>query len=182
MFARTERLLLRPGWREDAPALFRAIADEAIVRNLATAPWPYSFADAETFLMRERGARDAACLIFLRTDGAPRLIGGVGFGRMPSGEREFGYWIAKAHWGRGYATEAGRALLANARDTLRLARLAAGHFLDNPASGRVLTKLGFRPTGATVRRHSLGRGGEAPCRLFELDLAAADADPCAMAA
>ena len=42
MFARTPRLLLRPGWREDAPALFRAIADERIVRNLATAPWPYT--------------------------------------------------------------------------------------------------------------------------------------------
>jgi len=184
MFARTERLLLRPGWREDAPALLQAIADEAIVRNLATAPWPYSFADAETFLTRERAPRDAACLIFLRGDGAPRLIGGVGFGRMPSGEREFGYWIAKPYWGRGYATEAGRALLANARDTLRLGKLAAGHFLDNPASGRVLGKLGFRPTGGTVQRHSLGRGGEAPCRLFELDLAAeeADTDPRAMAA
>ena len=41
MFARTERLLLRPGWAEDAPALARAIADEQVVRNLATAPWPY---------------------------------------------------------------------------------------------------------------------------------------------
>ena len=48
MFARTERLLLRPGWREDAPALFRAIADEGIVRNLAQAPWPYGPGDAET--------------------------------------------------------------------------------------------------------------------------------------
>ena len=44
MFARTERLLLRPGWAEDAPALAAAIADEMIVRNLATAPWPYRLA------------------------------------------------------------------------------------------------------------------------------------------
>ncbi len=41
MFARTERLLLRPGWLEDAPALARAIGEEAVVRNLARAPWPY---------------------------------------------------------------------------------------------------------------------------------------------
>ena len=75
----------------------------AIVRNLATAPWPYSFADAETFLMRERAPHDAACLIFLRTDGAPRLVGGIGFGRKPGdGEPEFGYWIARPYWGRGY--------------------------------------------------------------------------------
>jgi RimJ/RimL family protein N-acetyltransferase len=186
MFARTERLLLRPGWREDAPALFQAIADEAIVRNLSQAPWPYSFADAESFLMRERAARDVACLIFLRGDGAPRLAGSVGIGRKPgaAGDPEFGYWIARPFWGLGIATEAGAALIANARYTLRLKRLDAGHFVDNPASGRVLAKLGFRPTGVTRARYSAGRGGEAPSREFVLKLegAAADADPCAMAA
>ena len=179
MFARTERLLLRPGWREDAPALLAAIADEGIVRNLATAPWPYRMADAEAFLTRERGPRDAACLIFLRTDGAPRLIGGVGIGPMPDGGREFGYWIARPYWGRGFATEAGAALIANARDTLRLKRLDAGHFLDNPASGRVLTKLGFRPTGITLVRHSAGRNADAQCRAFVLDLDEAEAAPAA---
>ena len=186
MFARTERLLLRPGWREDAPALFRAIADEAIVRNLATAPWPYRPEDAETFLMRERGTHDAACLIFLRTEGAPRLVGGIGFGPMPGrvGMREFGYWIARPFWGLGFATEAGLALIANARDTLRLKRLDAGHFLDNPASGRVLAKLGFKPTGVTLRRYSAGRNADAECREFALDLVEEEtcADPCAMAA
>jgi RimJ/RimL family protein N-acetyltransferase len=186
MFARTERLLLRPGWSEDAPALYEAIRDEAIVRNLARAPWPYTFADAETFLGREpTSPLEARCLIFLRTDGAARLVGGIGFGRMGDDELEFGYWIARAFWGRGYATEAGRALLGVARHSLRLRRLVAGHFLDNPASGRVLAKLGFRPTGAIVRRYSLGRREEAPCRLFELDFegeAEAEAGTCAMAA
>ena len=185
MFARTERLLLRPGWREDAPALHKAIADERVVRNLAVVPWPYSFADAEDFLSRERDPLDASCLIFLRTRGAPRLIGGIGFGRMPSGAREFGYWIARPYWGLGFATEAGRAVIANARDSLRLKRLVAGHFLDNPASGRVLAKLGFRPTGITAQRYSSGRGEDAACKLFELDLQAEEdvlPETCAMAA
>jgi RimJ/RimL family protein N-acetyltransferase len=178
MFAITQRLLLRPGWREDAPALFRAIADEAIVRNLALAPWPYTVADAETFLMRERAPHDVACLIFLRGGGAPELVGGIGFGRKPGdAEPEFGYWVARRHWGRGIATEAGAALIANARDTLRLKRLEAGHFVDNPVSGRVLAKLGFRPTGVTRRRYSAGRGAEAPCREFTLDLSA-EAEAC----
>ncbi|MDP8994851.1 MAG: GNAT family N-acetyltransferase [Pseudomonadota bacterium] len=170
MFARTERLLLRPGWREDAPALFGAIRDEGIVRNLASAPWPYRLADAEAFLASERGPTESAMLILLRTGGAPELIGTIGFGRLPDGEVEFGYWIALAHWGRGYATEAGRALVAIARHGLRLPRLAAGHFLDNPASGRVLEKLGFRATGRIVPRFSAGRGEAAPCRLYALDL------------
>jgi len=183
MFARTERLLLRPGWSEDAPVLFQTIADERIVRNLAQAPWPYEPAHAEAFVTRERGPAEAACLVFLRTDGAPRLVGGAGLARTPEGELEMGYWIAPDYWGRGFATEAGRALVDNARHSLRAARLVAGHFLDNPASARVLAKLGFRPTGDVVRRFSAGRNAKAPCRLFALDLAGeAEAEPCSMAA
>ncbi len=181
MFARTERLLLRPGWREDAPALFRAIADERIVRNLASAPWPYTPAHAEAFLAAERKPTEATLLVFRRTGGEPELIGTAGLGRRPDGPLELGYWIVRRHWNKGYATEAGAALIAAARDGLRLNRLRAGHFLDNPASGRVLEKLGFRPTGAVAPRFSVGRGEPADCRLFELDLASED-ELAAMAA
>ena len=181
MFARTERLLLRPGWREDAPALFRAIADERVVRNLATAPWPYRLEDAEAYLSADRKPWEPSLLIFRRTAAAPELVGTIGVARRPSGEIELGYWIARRYWNRGYATEAGKAVVHAARHALRLPRLGAAHFLDNPASGRVLEKLGFRPTGITVPRHSVGRGGEAPCRLFELTLAE-EAELAAMAA
>ena len=172
MFAITERLLLRPGWAQDAPALHAAIADEGIVRNLASAPWPYTPADAEAFLATERDPSEPALLIYRRTRGAPELVGTIGFGRRPDGELEFGYWIARRHWGRGYATEAGKALIANARHSLRVRTLNAGHFVDNPASGRVLEKLGFRPTGIVAPRYSAGRREAAPCRLFTLDLSA----------
>lgn len=175
MFARTERLLLRPGWIEDAPALLRAIGDEAIVRNLASVPWPYRLADAETFLATERRPDEPVMLITRRTAGAPEIIGTIGLGRRPNGEVEFGYWIARRHWGRGYATEAAQAMVEIARDALRLPRLHAGHFLDNPASGRVLEKVGFRPTGVIAPRFSAGRRGTAPCRLFRLDFDRAEA-------
>lgn len=181
MFARTERLLLRPGWREDAAALHAAICDEGIVRNLAEAPWPYRPDDAERFLMRERAAGDVTCLVFLRTEGAPQLVGAVGVGRKPEATPELGYWIARPYWDRGIATEAALALIANARDSLRYERLVAGHFVDNPASGRVLAKLGFRPTGQVRGRYSVGRGTIAPCREFALELNAAR-ETAAMAA
>jgi len=178
MFARTERLLLRPGWGEDAPALHAAIADQAIVRNLATAPWPYRPADAEAFLAAERDPVLPSFLLFRRTAGAPRLVGGAGLGRTPDGEVELGYWISRSYWGLGYATEAGRAVMEIARDGLRLKRVIAGHFLDNPASGRVLEKIGFRPTGRIVKRHSAGRGGHSACRelAYDPDAPVADAD------
>ena len=182
MFATTERLLLRPAWAEDAPAIYRGISDEGIVRNLAKAPWPYGLADAEAFAATERSPSEPAMLIFLRRDGGPELVGSIGFGRDPNGKLEFGYWIARPHWGRGYATEAGRAVIAAARDSLRIRKLNAGHFLDNPASGRVLAKLGFRATGQIVPRFSLGRGESAPCRLLELELGDADEDAPRMAA
>lgn len=177
MFARTERLLLRPGWPEDAPALARAIAEEAIVRNLASAPWPYDLDHARAFLATERRPDEASFLVFRRTRGAPQLIGSAGLGRRPDGAIELGYWISRPNWGLGYATEAARAVVAIARDGLRLGRLHAGHFLDNPASGRVLEKLGFQPTGQIAPRFSCGRRDEAPCRLFTLDLADAAAFP-----
>ena len=176
MFTRTARLLLRPGWAEDAPALAAAIADERIVRNLATAPWPYRLRDAEAFLAQPRDPLLPSFLVFERTDGDPRLIGSCGLGRRPSGAVELGYWIARPFWGRGLATEASAALVAIAR-ALRLSRLQASHFLDNPASGRVLEKLGFEPLGITAPRMSCARGTEAPARMFALGLASETAVP-----
>jgi RimJ/RimL family protein N-acetyltransferase len=170
MFARTERLLLRPGWAEDAPALAAAIADEMIVRNLATAPWPYRLRDAEAFLAQPRDPVLPSFLIFERTDAAPRLVGSCGLGRRPSGTVELGYWIARPFWGLGYATEAGTALIDIAK-ALRIARLEGSHFLDNPASARVLEKLGFTPIGITAPRLSCARGMEAPARMLRLSLA-----------
>jgi len=180
MFARTERLLLRPGWREDAPALFRAVADEAIARNLSRLPWPYRLEDAVSWMAQPQDPAWPSCLIFLRTAAAPELVGGIGIHRGEECGAELGYWIARSRWGQGIATEAGRAMVAAARDTLRLPRLAAGHFIDNPASGRVLEKIGFRPVGRVVPRHSLARGCDVPARLMELDLA--ESDTVAMAA
>lgn len=171
MFARTERLLLRPGWAEDAPALVQAIADEMIIRNLSSAPWPFSLRDAEAHLAAPRDPLLPSLLIFERTDGEPVLVGSCGLGRRSSGSVEFGYWIARPHWGRGFATEAGLALIAIAR-ALGLTRLEASHFLDNPASGRVLEKLGFQATGMIAPRLSCARGMEIPARYFRLGLAA----------
>ena len=170
MFARTPRLLLRPGFPEDAPALATAIADEAIVRNLATAPWPYRMRDAEAYLASPRDPVLPSLLIFERTAGAPQLLGSCGLGRRPSGSVELGYWIATPFWGRGFATEACTALVDIAR-TLGFACLEGSHFTDNPASARVLEKLGFEPIGIVAPRLSCARGVEVPARLMRLKLA-----------
>ena len=175
MFARTPRLLLRPGFPEDAPALARAIGDEAIVRNLAVVPWPYSLRDAEAFLASPRDPILPSLLIFERSDAAPRLVGSCGLGRRPSGAVEMGYWISRPFWGRGVATEACSALIEIAR-TLGLRQLEASHFIDNPASARVLDKLGFQSTGLIAPRMSCARGTEVPARMMRLRLARPEVD------
>lgn len=170
MFARTERLLLRPGFAEDAAAVAAAIADEAVVRNLAMAPWPYGECDAAEWLAMEQHPLLPSLLMVKRTGGTPRIIGAIGIHGIDreSGNQalEIGYWIARPYWGLGFATEAGRAVLDIAR-TNGLPPLSAGHFIDNPASGTVLRKLGFRPTGQIVPRYSRARGAHVPCALFE---------------
>lgn len=172
MFARTPRLLLRPGFPEDAMALLSAIANESIVRNLATVPWPYSMRDAEAYLAKPCDPILPSLLIFERGDGAPQLVGACGLGRRSSGSVELGYWIGRAFWGRGLATEACTALIDIAR-SLGLLSLEGSHFVDNPASGRVLEKLGFTPLGIVAPRLSCARGVDAPARLMRLELGAA---------
>lgn len=166
MFARTERLLLRPGWAEDAPALAATIADPAIVRNLTRAPWPYGVDDAQAYLTTPRAWNQPDFLIFNRTRGEPQLIGGCGISTREDGAPELGYWIARRYWGLGFATEAACAVMQIARAS-GLGRITASHFLDNPASAGVLAKLGFRFTGRIEKRTSAARDKAEDCALFE---------------
>lgn len=160
MFIRSERLFLRPSWPEDWTEIFAAIADERVVRNLALAPWPYTIEDAMGFARREQERLLPHFLITLPCAPGPQVIGCVSLARKPD-EVELGYWIAPGHWNHGYASEAVRAVLRLA-DALGHRRILAHHFADNPASGRVLTKAGFRPTGEETMRYSKGRGQDAP--------------------
>jgi RimJ/RimL family protein N-acetyltransferase len=166
MFAVTKRLMLRPGWTENAPALAEGIADSRIARNTARMPWPYRPEDAEDFLAREEDSDYPNFQIIDRTVDPVRMIGGVGFMEGDDAP-EFGYWIRPDSWNRGYATEAAQAAIAAVRSSLGYSRIVAGHFADNPASGHVLEKLGFRRTERIAPRYSLARDCKVDCVMFE---------------
>lgn len=168
MFIRSERLFLRPGWPEEWEDLLALIDDEDVVRNLARAPWPYTAEDAKTFAARQHDRLLPNFFVTLPGADGARLIGSVGLSR-DGDDIELGYWIGRPFWGQGYATEAARAVLSLAK-ALGHQRLVASHFVDNPASGRVLRKLGFCPTGVVRDRFSLGRGGVAPAQQLALTL------------
>jgi RimJ/RimL family protein N-acetyltransferase len=168
MFARTDRLLLRPIWPEDASALDQAIADEAIVRSFARAPWLCAGQDADRIARAKASPMFPNFIVMRRTDGAPQLIGSCGLGERDGGV-ELGYWIARPFWGQGYAAEAAKAVVGIAR-ALGHQKLVARHFTDNPASRRVLRKVGFQAVGQCEQRYSAGRGRDATSALFELPL------------
>lgn len=170
MFIRSKRMFLRPGWPEDWAELLTAINDQGVVRNLATAPWPYTMEDAMAFARRPQEGVLPHFFVTLPTAVGSKLIGSAGLGRHGD-QVELGYWIARDHWGQGYATEAARAVLQLAR-ALGHRRIFAAHFVDNPASGRVLAKAGFKRTGEPVARYSLARGGEALSVPFAAQLEA----------
>ncbi|MHA7818941.1 MAG: GNAT family N-acetyltransferase [Erythrobacter sp.] len=159
---------MRPIWPEDWRGVLAGIADEGVVRNLARAPWPYAAEDARKFTALPADPMFPRFLITRARDG--QVTGCIGIDPH-DGDVELGYWIARPFWRQGFATEAGAAVLQIAR-TLGHERVVASHFLDNPASGAVLAKLGFEPTGRVVERHSCGRGAKAPTAEYALNLSA----------
>ena len=173
MFARTSRLTLRPGWPEDAPALTAAIAHESVAFKLSRLPWPYTLDHAESWLTAPPENGGEHFLLIAHDRGPePVLVGGMGLHPAEAEWAqglEIGYWLTPAAWGRGYATEAGRALVDIARHALGQRRLLGRHMVDNPASGHVLRKLGFVPTGQG-RLPCLARGEVVDCATFELAL------------
>ncbi|KAB2916079.1 MAG: GNAT family N-acetyltransferase [Hyphomicrobiaceae bacterium] len=137
----TERLSLRPFRRTDAPAFTRLAGDWAVASMTSDIPFPFVESQAAGWLEPARGEVRFA----IEREG--RLIGGVGYYRRASGVAELGFWLGRAWWGRGYATEAAEAVVRRGLRDRSLPGFSSAHFIDNPASGRVLAKLGFEPTG-----------------------------------
>lgn len=154
----TPRLELRPIERQDLDEIVEGLNDFAVVRYLARVPFPYRRRDAEDFLASVRISESAAAdlTLVIVAEGLP--IGCMGLARI--GEvNEFGYWLRRTAWGKGYATEAARAFLAHCFGPLGQSRIVSGVFIDNPASLKVQKKLGFMETGMSSRL-SLARGGQ----------------------
>lgn len=151
MFARTENLLLRPGWSEDAPALAQAIAHESVMRDLCWGRWPTDIDQADRWLRHGRDVHLPSLLILSRTNGPAELVGGAGLHRLPDGTAELDFWISPENRSRGFASEAARAMLGMAK-ALGLPQLTACVFGENGAAARVLDKIGFRQNGTVCRR------------------------------
>lgn len=160
---RTERLLLRPVGEADIRRIAQLAGDWSVASMTARLPFPYTERDAVEWI---GGLGEGEVVSAIERDG--ELIGMVGYTLTPDRRAaEFGYWIGRPYWGGGYATEAARATIAQCFAVERFERLTCCHFTDNPASARVVEKLGFKVVG-TCSAWSQARRREAPTVRYEL--------------
>jgi [ribosomal protein S5]-alanine N-acetyltransferase len=147
----TRRLKLRPFEEADARRIAYLAGDYDVAKMCGRVAHPYTMAHAHDFIeILRRGRDNGAEHAFAVTAPIDGLVGCTGVSRVGeagSDTYEIGYWYGVPYWGLGYASEAARALMDWAREKLGATRFAAGHFVDNPASGNVLKKLGFVETG-----------------------------------
>lgn len=157
----TERLKLRPLRMSDAARVARFAGDPGVARMILRAPVPYLECAAEGWIMTLNArAPLGEEFVFAADVEGEGLVGVIGAHKSGDGF-EVGYWFGRPYWGQGYATEALRGFVSEAQS---LGALQAGHFADNPASGRVLEKGGFSYTGEIENHYSLGRNARAPVK------------------
>ena len=159
----TERLTMRRCQPSDFEAMQDLVSDIDVVRM--TSSWPYP---ADPKLTRSR------CQPFDPKQGMVgvvlhegMLVGSMGLAQKPDEDPQLGYMFARAHWGKGYATEMGRALIDHCWTQYDWSLIRADAFADNPASAHVLEKLGFEELGSSTG-HSVARGESHPLRNFQL--------------
>ncbi len=154
----TERLHLRPVTPQDRGRITEVVADPRVHRMLARVPPGQTKAQTLAWIMtHDRGrAEDIDHVYAITKDGV--LIGVTGAHRASTDlPLEIGYWLAPEAWGQGFVTEASAALIRWLETRKGARALVSGHFADNPASGRVLYKLGFLPSGRD-KMFCAGRG------------------------
>ena len=168
-----ERIVLRP-WREsDAEALYKYASDPDVGPR---AGWPpHKSVDESLEIIRTVFNNDTTWAIVWKYTG--EAIGAIGYGpscdcNLPSrdGEPIVGYWVAKPYWNQGICTEVLGLMLDHIRKTTVILSLISGHFVDNPASGRVMEKCGFVPTCETCIDENQYQGKDRPIRVLRLEL------------
>jgi ribosomal-protein-alanine N-acetyltransferase len=158
MMLQTARLTLRPIEPDDAKFVHQQMNDEAVIADLLPIPQPYTLATAQKWIRELRDGTLGDGVMFTILCEAT-LIGTMYLHIIPQHRHaEMGYWFAKAHWGQGYATEAGHEVVRYGFEKLFLNRIYAYYFARNHGSRRVLEKIGLKYEG--TQRAEIFKDGE----------------------
>lgn len=162
----TARLTLRPFRLGDASRFVALAGNLAVARMTSDIPHPLHIWQCRRWLRQARGE------VRFAIEHQDLLIGGVGYFCHRTRVGELGFWLGEDYWRQGFATEASRAVVAYAFTVGNLEALTSANFIDNPASARILTKLGFTANGR-MRTRSVARGHEIDCTTWRLEREAA---------
>jgi RimJ/RimL family protein N-acetyltransferase len=147
---KTNRLLLRPFQLSDANDVQRLAGDFEIADTTLFIPHPYENGVAEQWIRthEEKFKQGQEFIFAITLRSTAELIGSIGLVINKKHEKaELGYWIGKPYWNKGYATEAAGVMLKFGFEDLELGRIHAHYFARNPASGKVMEKLGMQHEG-----------------------------------
>ena len=147
----------------DAAALAAGLNDLEVSKNLVAVPHPYGPKDAAVFLKGPAASPHMLCAGLWVEDSFAGCVAIDATAGFP----ELGYWLVRAHWGRGIVSAATRAIVDLAFGATRIEKIVSGHFVDNAASAAVLRKLGFKPAGVVETR---SRARAEPVRLVAMNL------------
>jgi [ribosomal protein S5]-alanine N-acetyltransferase len=152
----TERLILKPLVLDDAAVLARLAGRREIADTTISIPHPYFEQQARQWIAAnlDSGAKSKTIVFGMHRKGEGSLVGTIGLREIDveHSQAELGFWVAVDCWRQGYATEAARAVVNFGFERLGLNRIYAHHMVRNPASGRVLAKIGMKKEGVLRQR------------------------------
>lgn len=142
---KTERLILSQLKEEDLPFVVDYLQDKIFSDLTSNIPYPYRQEDAEFWLkMSKEAFEKGSGFTFAIRDKDEKIIGAIGLHDRGEGKAELGYWMAKTYWNQGFVTEAAKAVLDFGFKELTFNKIFATHFLHNPASGKIMEKIGMK--------------------------------------
>lgn len=163
----SERIYLRPFVIEDAEDVF-AVCKEFNVTKYLPLPYPYNLEMAKEWILSQEANKDKRLEFAVILKATNKLIGSIGIGiETVDRHGEIGYWISPDFWRKGFATEAVKLLIEYAFKELSFHKIYAKHYVENPASGKVMQKCGMSFIG-TLKEHSFKNGQFHDVNLYEL--------------
>jgi len=167
----TDRLLIRT-WEECDRSALEQMTGDADMMHYLTAGRVWSVDQINEFYQRQQNhqVRHNICMGVLATRDDDAAVGVAGLQPLDDGTFELGWWVWKAHWSQGYASEAGRALIQHARGVMQLAGVIAVIDPGNLASIRVAEKIGLRFQCQKPACETLARRGERMVSIYHMAL------------
>ena len=165
----TERLILRSFTLGDARDVQRLAGNLNVAKMTLNIPHPYENGMAEDWINSHMEKTGSGVQLSYAIESLQLgvLMGAISLTHMETTQANLGYWVGEQYWGKGYCTEAGKALICHAFDALSLKRVYALHLTSNPASGRVMEKIGMTHYATEERQDRCGK--PASMEFYEIE-------------